>query len=866
MLSGVFVLPGLAFDYTGPSVWIAFLVAGLSVLPAAMSKAELATAMPASGGTYIYISRAFGPLAGTVSGLGLWMSLLLKSAFALVAFAAYVYMVAPTVNVTYAALGLLLAITALNIMGVSKVSKAQVFVVSLSLAGLFALMFMSGDHAEFQRFSNPFPDGAGGFLAASGFVFVSYSGVTKVAAMAEEIKNPEKNLPLAMFLALTIAAVLYGSIAFCLVLVVPADQLSGNEAPIYNLGTIVGGSQVGVVVVVLAVLTMTAMAAAGLLASSRFPFAMSRDKLLPDALSHISQRFKTPVVGILATSAVMAVAILTLDIGPIAKLASAFKIVIFIAVNVALIVLRESRAEWYQPKYRSPLYPWVQIFGIVTELILLFTLGLGPLLTLLVIMVIGAVIYFLYGAKRTSQRGVISRLQSRRQLIEETYSSGTLELRRLAKEQMPAVLVAVDRRVRSPEMLVEMGVALSQGRTVRTIHTTEVAEQILELDAVEEELSVQSLRRRVIALGTDQEHDVQFESFVSHDATATIHRVASETGPVWTVLEWLGRRRRDLFIRNPRHWLYRHLPCNLALFHDNGIRYIREILVFPQPGPDDALVMQTAARLSIRHRASVTCVGFVADTQTDEFVQSKEHYLNQLIKLAQIEAKTLILRGKSFEETLAKASPGYDLLIMGSPTKRGLNSIFGTVYDQLTEMAGCSVLRLSTPHDAVHAPFSSADENQEYEQFGMIAESCLGAQVEVSNKSEAFEHMASKLAQVLDTDAESVLTALWSRERTQNTSIGPGVALPHATLSGIASTQVGVFTLKKPIDYQAVDGTPVDVIVVTLGPPEDRQAHLLLLATVSKLIKQTAMVDALREAKDTEGLREVLNQNLEALT
>ena len=235
MLSGVFVLPGLAFDYTGPSVWLAFLLAGLSVLPAAMSKAELATAMPASGGTYIYISRAFGPLAGTISGLGLSMSLLLEclclSGIRCLRLHGCAYR-----QRDLCGLGLLAGITILNIMGVSKVSKAQLIVVSLSLAGLFALMFLSGDHAEFQRFSNPFPDGAGGFLAASAFVFVSYSGVTKVAAMAEEVKNPEKNLPLAMFLALSIAAILYGSIAFCLVLVVPADQLSGNEAPIYNLG------------------------------------------------------------------------------------------------------------------------------------------------------------------------------------------------------------------------------------------------------------------------------------------------------------------------------------------------------------------------------------------------------------------------------------------------------------------------------------------------------------------------------------------------------------------------------------------------------------------------------------------------------
>ena len=401
---------------TGPAVWLAFLVAGLGVLPAAISKAELATAMPASGGTYVYISRAFGPLAGTISGLGLWMSLLLKSAFSLVGFAAYLWVVAPNVNIKLAALCLLAGITILNIMGVSKVSKAQLVVVSLSIGGLITLMVMSGEHMRTEHFANPLPDGVGGFLGAAGFVFVSYSGVTKVAAMAEEVKNPERNLPLAMFIALAIAMLLYGSVTFFLVAVLPAGELAGNDSPIYTLAHQIGGDTVGYAAVGLAILTMTAMAAAGLLASSRFPFAMSRDKLLPDAMSDISQRFKTPVVGILLTSSVMAVAIIFLDIGPIAKLASAFKIIIFITVNVALIILRESRVEWYKPSYRSPFYPWVQIFGIVTELILLFTLGLGPALAVLAIVVVGAGIFFLYGSRRTSQRGVMPRLSTRKQL------------------------------------------------------------------------------------------------------------------------------------------------------------------------------------------------------------------------------------------------------------------------------------------------------------------------------------------------------------------------------------------------------------------------------------------------------------------
>ena len=91
MLGGIFVLPGIAAVKTGPSVWLAFLLAAISILPAVLSKSELATAMPKSGGAYVYIERAFGPMMGTISGLGLWISLLLKSSFCLVGLGAYLF-------------------------------------------------------------------------------------------------------------------------------------------------------------------------------------------------------------------------------------------------------------------------------------------------------------------------------------------------------------------------------------------------------------------------------------------------------------------------------------------------------------------------------------------------------------------------------------------------------------------------------------------------------------------------------------------------------------------------------------------------------------------------------------------------------
>ena len=132
--SGLFVLPGLAASLTGPSMWLAFAIAGVCVFPAALSKAELATAMPTSGGSYVYLERAFGPMVGTICGLGLWASLLLKSSFALVGLTLYLEVLV-RINATVAAVGFLLLVTAINVLGVRKVGQAQVVMVALSVVG-----------------------------------------------------------------------------------------------------------------------------------------------------------------------------------------------------------------------------------------------------------------------------------------------------------------------------------------------------------------------------------------------------------------------------------------------------------------------------------------------------------------------------------------------------------------------------------------------------------------------------------------------------------------------------------------------------------------------------------------------------------
>ncbi|MFB6199085.1 MAG: APC family permease, partial [Halobacteriaceae archaeon] len=107
--SGIFVLPGLASKFAGPAVPLAYLLAGILVLPAALSKSEMATAIPEAGGTYLYIDRALGPLPGTVAGVGAWFSLVFKSAFAIVGLGSYLIIIVPITSDTVTIVGIAVA-------------------------------------------------------------------------------------------------------------------------------------------------------------------------------------------------------------------------------------------------------------------------------------------------------------------------------------------------------------------------------------------------------------------------------------------------------------------------------------------------------------------------------------------------------------------------------------------------------------------------------------------------------------------------------------------------------------------------------------------------------------------------------------
>jgi APA family basic amino acid/polyamine antiporter len=422
--SGIFVLPALGLKKAGPAVIIAYILAGLVVLPAALSKAEMATAMPESGGTYLYIDRAMGPLAGTIAGIGAWFSLVFKSSFALVGLGAYLLLLVPISGglVKLVALGLAAVIVVLNIVGTEQSGKAQSIIVTAVVFALAAYVLNSGlviDTARFQGFTDK---GAGGVVTAAAFVFVSYAGVTKIASVAEEIENPDRNLPLGILISMGVMMLLYTLVVTVVVglndqgvLTTSGPNGGPSLTPMADgAGQLLGGAGV-IVISLVAILALTSMANAGVLASSRFPLAMSRDSLAPMQLARVSERFSTPRNSILITGGLLLSLIAFVPVVQLAKLASAFQILVFAIVNIALIVFRTSGVDSYQPSFKAPGYPYVQLAGFAGGLALLTQMGMLPILGAAGIIVGGAAWYLVYGRSRTDREGAIGTLLARQQ-------------------------------------------------------------------------------------------------------------------------------------------------------------------------------------------------------------------------------------------------------------------------------------------------------------------------------------------------------------------------------------------------------------------------------------------------------------------
>lgn len=406
--SGLFILPGLAFAEAGPAMIVSYIIAGLLCIPTVLSMAELTTAMPKAGGDYFYIMKGFGPLLGTMAGMSSWFALSFKGAFALIGVGTFLNITLSfPVPIKFIAITFCFIFIIVNLLGIREASTLQIVLVLFMFLILGLYVIFALPNIEQEHFSPFWGKNIGKIFSTASFVFVSYGGLIKISALAEEVKEPKRTLVGGMLLALITIVLIYTLVTFAVVGTVNPVELKGSLTAVFDSARTTGGKKLEILVGIAGMLAFVTTANAAIMSGARYPVGMSRDKILPPLFKKVSSRFGTPCFSVFFTGTLMIIAIYFLPLDFLVKIASGTLILLYILGNFTLILFRISNISTYRPKFYSPLYPYIQIVGILGGFFLLVDLGTKIIICITLGLFICFIWYKLYVAVRTSKDSVL---------------------------------------------------------------------------------------------------------------------------------------------------------------------------------------------------------------------------------------------------------------------------------------------------------------------------------------------------------------------------------------------------------------------------------------------------------------------------
>ncbi|WP_372713227.1 amino acid permease [Ilyobacter sp.] len=528
--SGIFILPGIAFEKSGPSIIFSYFLGGILALSGILNVIELATAMPKAGGDYFFVMRTLGPLVGTISGVLSWFALSLKSAFAIMGISSFIdgifYGSVTANDMFFISIVITLFFMILNIIGVDIAARFEVTLVVILISVMIIYIITGSRSMDFSRYTPfiasfengkikevfPMFQNAGIYriVGTTSLIFISFGGLLNATTVAEEVKDAGNNITKGMIASIMTITVLYVLMLAVTVGNIDGGALAGSLSPISETGKRIFGTWGYYLINFAALLAFFTTANAGIMAASRYPMALSRDGLVPPVMSTVNIRFKTPVISILFTGTFIMLSLM-LPLELLAKTASAVILLAYILASLCVIILRESNVKNYKPIFKAPLYPWLQISCIIIFNYFMLSLGWKVLKINFLLIIISILIYFLYGKKRTSQEYALLHLLLR--ITENLGLKHALEeeLRDIIQERDEVELDEFDRLIKNAKILdLEGPVTLDELFVIEAEHLTSV---------------VQKTERELIDLFNDRERE---SSTAVTDFTAIPHIVVDE--------------------------------------------------------------------------------------------------------------------------------------------------------------------------------------------------------------------------------------------------------------------------------------------------------------------------------------------------
>ncbi|PKG23559.1 amino acid permease [Niallia nealsonii] len=416
--TGIFVLTGVAAaEYAGPALILSFIIAGLACTFAALCYSEFASMIPESGSAYTYSYVAFGEIIAWILGWDLVLEYGLASAAVASGWSGYfqgllsgfgihlpTFMTSafnPEAGtfVDVPAILIVFIITLVLTRGIQESSKLNIIMVIIKLAVVLLFIAVGVWYIKPDNWLPFTPYGFSGVTTGAAVVVFAYFGFDAVSTAAEEVKNPQRNLPIGIISALAICTILYIIVSLILTGIVPYTELNVKDPVAFALNFINQNWAAGFVSLG-AIIGITTVLMVMMFGQTRLFYAISKDGLLPKALQKVSPKRQVPIVSTWVTAALVAIFAGFVPLNQLAELTNIGTLFAFSAVSLGILVLRAKQPD-LKRGFKTPLVPFIPALAIIFCVYLMMQLSKFTWQGFGVWLVIGLIIYFLYGYRHS---------------------------------------------------------------------------------------------------------------------------------------------------------------------------------------------------------------------------------------------------------------------------------------------------------------------------------------------------------------------------------------------------------------------------------------------------------------------------------
>ena len=406
----------------GPAITLSFILVAIACFFAGLCYAELASMIPIAGSAYTYAYAILGEIFAWIIGWDLILEYAVSNMSVAVGFSAYLqdlgdnllgvhlpsqfaYPVFPAPGqpagwFNVPALLITMLVTWILVRGVKESAEVNTTMVAIKILAIVIFCFGAARAIHPSNWHPFAPNGFSGVLTGASIVFFTYIGFDSVSTAAEECRKPQRDLPFGIIATLVICTILYGSVSLVLTGIAHYQTLN-TDSPVADALKALGYNRLRLIVTAGALMGMLSSLLVYQYGQARVWFAMSRDRLLPDMFSSVHPNYQTPYISTWIAGFVVGIPAGIWDIDTFAELSNIGTLFAFIVVSAGVIVLRKKQPD--RPRtFRVPLVPFVPLLSIACCLLLMMGLPLLTWIRFFLWLVIGLIVYILYGAKRTA--------------------------------------------------------------------------------------------------------------------------------------------------------------------------------------------------------------------------------------------------------------------------------------------------------------------------------------------------------------------------------------------------------------------------------------------------------------------------------